>query len=1002
MQSKKRLLFLFLICVGCISIAMAQRSRPNKNVETAVSLPVTSTALRLQADSVKRKDIAESILKGVPAANIGPTIMSGRVVDMDVNPADPTQFYVAYASGGVFVTRNNGQSFSPVFEDQATLTVGDIAVDWKNGEILWVGTGESNSSRSSYAGTGVYKSMDKGKTWQYLGLPESHHIGKIILHPNDPNTAWVAAMGHLYSYNSERGLYKTRDGGKTWRQTLYLNPKTGAIDMEIHPQNPDILYCTMWERERQAWNFKGSGAGSGIYRSADGGESWELMSRPGSGFPVGENVGRIGLAIYPKDPDVIYAFLDNQGFRDEVKLPDTSLLQKKELRTMTKEAFLQQSTNKVERFLRDNNFPEKYKAEDVIKMVKEGQLQPIALVHYLEDANSQLFDTPIIGAELYRSNDGGRNWTKTHTDYLEGLYYTYGYYFGKMNVSPTNPDVVYLYGVDIVSSRDGGKTFKSILSENVHVDFHGMWINPAKPEHLIVANDGGLNLTYDDGNTWSKLNAPAVSQFYFINVDNARPYNVYGGMQDNGTWYGPSNYKSSRAWHSSGQYPYKELGGGDGMQVAIDTINNYVFYGYQFGHYFRKDMRSAKIDYITPRHDLGERPYRWNWQTPVIVSRHNPAIVYMGSNHFHRSMNHGLQFAHRSADLTQGGKKGNIPYGTLTTMDESPLRFGLIYTGSDDGMVHVSKDAGQTWENISMGLPQGLWVSRVVASAHEEGRVYVALNGYRQDHFSPYVFESRDYGKTWTSISSNLPQEPVNALAEDPMREDLVYVGTDGGLYMSQDRGRSYIPFGDQLPPVAVHDLKIQKRESDLLVGTHGRSIYKINLSEIQKLTPEKMALPLYVLPLAKIRHNPNWGRKRQVWSEAQEAECRIPVWSASKQIANVEVYFGELKLHTLSPINLEKGLQYLSYNLQMDSAQVEVFLAAINEKKEKDKFTLKPGENGGYYLLPGKYRVKVTTGAGDEGSTELEIEEPRGGYRFGVKPSPREERKIKEFIWED
>lgn len=1001
MQNKSLILVTLFMVIAYLP-ATGQRSKPKPAVVPPASPGSTLTERRLEANQIKRKAIQESIWRGATFTNIGPTIMSGRVVDLDVNPDDPTHFYVAYASGGVFVTRNNGQTFTPVFEDQATLTIGDIAVDWKNGETLWVGTGESNSSRSSYAGTGVYKSKDKGKTWEYLGLPESHHIGKIILHPNDPNTAWVAVVGHLYSYNPERGLYKTRDGGRTWRQTLYLNPKSGAIDMEIHPRNPDILYCTMWERERQAWNFKGSGPGSGIYRSADGGESWELMSRPGSGFPTGEHVGRIGLAIYPENPDIIYAFLDNQGFREDVKAPDTSLLQKKELRTMTREAFLQLSTSKVERFLRDNNFPEKYKAEDVIKMVQDDKIQPLALVHYLEDANSQLFDSPIIGAELYRSNDGGRTWTKTHTDYLEGLYYTYGYYFGKMNVSPVDPDVVYLYGVDIVSSRDGGKTFKSILSENVHVDFHGLWINPKRPDHLIVANDGGLNMSYDDGETWSKLNAPAVSQFYFINVDNARPYNVYGGMQDNGTWYGPSNYKFSQAWHSSGQYPYKELGGGDGMQVAIDTINQHVFYGYQFGHYFRKDTRSGKVEYITPRHDLGERPYRWNWQTPVIVSRHNPAIVYIGSNHFHRSMNHGLQFTHRSADLTKGGRKGNVPYGTLTTLDESPLRFGLLYSGSDDGLVHVSMDAGQTWENISAGLPDGMWVSRVVASAHVEGRVFVTLNGYRFDHFTPYVFESQDYGKTWSPISSNLPQEPVNALAEDPVRPDVLYVGTDGGVYISMDRGKSYMPFGDQMPPVAVHDLKIQKREGDLLVGTHGRSIYKLNLNDIQKLTPEKMAMPLYVLPLAKIRHNPNWGRKRQVWSEAQEPECRIPVWSDAIQIANVEVYFGELTLKTLSPANLEKGLQYIAYNLQLDSARVEAYQTLINEKREKDKITLKPGENGGYYLLPGKYRIRVTTGAGQESSADLEIEEPRGGYRFGVRPSPREERKIKEFIWED
>jgi photosystem II stability/assembly factor-like uncharacterized protein len=997
-------LSLLIIISSYFPLETTAQKKTKANTQTSTLPECTPASARLAAYKVKNSTKGKSITNQVPFTNIGPTIMSGRVVDMDVNQEDPNQFYIAYASGGLFVSRNNGQSFTPIFDNEAILTIGDIAVDWKNGETIWVGTGESNSSRSSYSGNGIYKSTDKGVSWQHLGLEESHHIGKIVLHPTDPNIAWVAAVGHLYSPNHQRGIYKTSDGGKNWKQVLYINPYTGGIDIEIDPGNPNILYAAMWERERQAWNFKGSGGGSGIYKSLDGGDSWQLSSKPGNGFPTGEHVGRIGLAVYPKNPNIVYAFLDNQGFRLDDKEKDTSILTKNDLRKMTLDTFLNLDYRKIDKYLTDNNFPENYKAKDIIQKVKDGQLKPIDLVYYLEEANAQLFDTPIIGAELYRSDDGGVTWYKTHTEHLEGLYYTYGYYFGKMTVSPQDPDVVYLYGVDIVTSKDGGKSFKSILKENVHVDFHGLWINPLKTDHLLAATDGGLNMSYDDGDTWSKLNAPAVSQFYFINTDNAKPYNVYGGMQDNGTWYGPSNFKANNAWHASGQNPYKELGGGDGMQVAIDTTQQLVFYGYQFGHYFRKDMKSGKVEYITPKHELGERPFRWNWQTPLIISKHNPAIAYMGSNHFHRSMDRGVTFPLRSKDLTNGGKKGNVPYGTLTSIDESPLRFGLIYCGSDDGLVHVSKDAGQNWENISTGLPKDLWVSRVVASAHVEGTVYVTLNGYRYDHFNPYIFESKDYGKTWLNISSNLPLEPVNVIVEDPQNADILYVGTDNGLYISFDRGKSYSLFTESLPPVAVHDLKIQKREKDLLVGTHGRSIYKVNLSEIQQINEKIRNEPVYIFAVNKINYNPSWGRKRQVWSESPEAKLLIPIWSISAQLGTIDIYADELKLTTLEPVELTKGLQYVEYNLSIDSLLVESYQEWLNSKLEKDKdpIVVKKGDIGVYYLRPGKYRIKITNSTGESYQAEFEVSEGRMGFRYGVRPSEREERKIKEFHWDE
>ena len=359
-------------------------------------------------------------------------------------------------------------------------------------------------------------------------------------------------------------------------------------------------------------------------------------------------------------------------------------------------------------------------------MIRKGKIKPIDVAHYLEDANSMLFDTPVIGAEVYKTVDGGKTWSKTHTDYLDDIYYSYGYYFGQIQIDKNNQNHIYISGVPILKSKDGGKSFTSIQKSNVHADHHALWINPSLKGHLINGNDGGLNISYDDGENWIKCNQPAVGQFYTVNIDNAKPYNVYGGLQDNGVWMGTSSYSASDSWHQSGQYPYKSIMGGDGMHVQIDNRNNQLVYtGFQFGNYYRIDLKKDKQKYIQPKHELGDSPLRFNWQTPILLSSFNQDILYFGSNKLHRSMNKGDDFETISNDLTQGGKKGNVAYGTLTSISESPFQFGLIYVGSDDGLVHVTKSGGENWTKISDSFPKDLWVSRVIASQHQKERVYV-------------------------------------------------------------------------------------------------------------------------------------------------------------------------------------------------------------------------------------------------------------------------------------
>ncbi len=928
----------------------------------------TSAADRMQGIGKRKALEQNSLLKNLKFRNIGPSIMSGRAVDVEVNPDDPSEFYVAYASGGLWYTKNNGQSFSPVFDKEDVITIGDIAVDWKTRNI-WVGTGEANSSRSSYAGNGIYQSTDSGKTWEYKGLPESHHIGKIMLHPSDPNTLWVAALGHLYSPNKERGVYKTVDGGQTWKQVLYMDENTGAIDLAIDPTNATILYASMWHRERRAWNFTESGASSGIYKSIDGGEHWTLITKEGSGFPTGEGVGRIGMAIYPGNSKLVYAILDNQFHKKEEEKKDTAVIITKDLKDISKENFLKLDDKKLNDFLKSHSFPEKYSASVVKDLIRKDSIRPTDVTEYLNDANNSLFDTPIIGAEIYKSYDAGATWKKVNTGDLHNLSYTYGYYFGKIFVSPFNPDKIIICGLPLVMSTDGGKTFKSIDGDNTHGDHHCVWMSTKKDGHIIICNDGGLNISYDDGKNWFKANTPAVGQFYSVAVDMERPYNVYGGLQDNGVWTGPSTNTENSSWLQEGQYPFKFIAGGDGMQVQVDTRDNATVYtGSQFGYYARINKNSGDNKDVKPKNNLGEPNYRFNWQTPIWLSRHNQDILYMGTNRFHRSMNKGDDMKVLSDDLTMHDKKGDVPYNTITTIVESPLKFGLIYLGTDDGLVWVSKDDGYTWKKISDQLPQGLYTSRVSPSNFKEGTVYVSLNGYRFDHFLPYLFVSEDYGTTWKPISSDLPDEPINVVKEDLKNENILYAGTDNGLYVSFNKGKSFTTMNGGLPRVAVHDLALHPRENEIVLGTHGRSIYIAKLDELQQLNDSLLQKPLFAFNVPDITFNKNWGKKFDPFGESPfTSSVTIPFYIKENGITRIQIKSEKgLSLYSLNDTS-EAGLNYVKYDLEMDSSVVKAFEKSLTDKKTNKTVTVKQAENKKYFLVAGKYSVEITDAKGSK-----------------------------------
>jgi len=860
-------------------------------ITIGISAQQSATESEVVTKALKEKEALTktSIIKNLSFTNIGPTVMSGRVADMAVNPEDPTEFYVGYASGGLWYTNNNGASFTPLLDNSPTQNVGDIAVDWNN-RTIWVGTGEKNSSRSSYAGIGMLKSNNQGKTWEHVGLSDSHHVSRIVINSENPEEVVVGVIGHLYTPNKERGVFKTIDGGKTWKKTLFINNDTGIIDVVAAPENPNVLYAASWERERKAWNFDGDGNNSAIYKSTDGGDTWGNISS-NNGFRNGAGVGRIGLSIY--DENTVYALHDSQFRRTskEKKNQASNGLTKEGFKKMSKDQFLKLTDKKLNNYLKANRFQEKYSAVSVKKMVRSGAVKPIDLAKYVENANTLLFDTPVEGAEVFVTTNGGKNWNKTHKNYIDGLYSSYGYYFGEIRVDPQDKNAIYVLGVPILKSKDGGKTFTSIGKENVHSDHQALWVNPKRKGHLVEGNDGGLNISYDDGEHWVKLNSPSVGQFYAIYADNQTPYNVYGGLQDNGVWTASHNAKMNNRWHQTGKNPYTSIMGGDGMQVQVDDRNPSIVYtGSQFGNYFRLNRDKGERTYIQPKHTLGEAPYRFNWQTPIHLSRHNQDILYLGGNKLHRSLNQGDTWEAISDDLTTGGKKGNVAYGTLTTISESPFQFGLLYVGSDDGYVHLSKNGGGSWERVSNSFPKELWVSRVIASKHKKERVYVTLNGYRSDDFTVYIYVSNDYGKTWENISNNIPTSPVNVIREDSENPDLLYVGTDNGAYASFNQGKEWSPFQKGLPNVAIHDLVIQPTAKHLILGTHGRSLYKATIASLQLMTSEIIAKEAHIFPISTIKKNRTWGNSWGRWSTPFIPKISIPYYLNSSKKVTINI----------------------------------------------------------------------------------------------------------------
>jgi len=739
-----------------------------------------------------------SPFKNHPWQFVGPTNISGRMTDVAVVAPKGENYtiYVAGASGGVWRTRNEGTTWEPVFEHAASTSIGDVTVAPSNPDIVWVGTGEANIFRSSMAGAGAYRSTDGGQSWTHMGLAGTHTIPRIIIHPTDPNTVYVAASGHEWTHDEYRGLYKTTNGGESWDRILFLTDQTGVIDLVMDPTDPNTLYAAAWQRIREKWNDprnEPTYGGSGIYKTTDGGESWTQINE---GLPEPRYRGRIGIDVARSNPDVVYAFVDNY---------------------------------------------------ETAREAPEGTT----------DAYGRPRGPTIRGATVYRSDNGGESWARTSEQnaFMEGLSGTYGWVFGQIRVDPNNEDRIYVMGLGLNVSEDRGRTFRSL--RGMHGDHHGLWIDPENSDYLVNVNDGGVAISYDGGENWRTFydNLPLV-QFFNIAHDMGSPFKVYGSIQDHGSYRGIVDLSRGRS--NIPPVQFESAPGGEGSSHAVDPTDPDIVYSAGFyGTIQRSNMATGETEGLVPRPAPGEPNFRGQWVAPFIISPHNPRIIYHGMNFLFRSLDRGDSWERISPDLTYDdpAQYGDIPYQTIFSIAESPFQFGQIYVGTDDGRVWRTDNGGDDWKEIDLGLPYQKWVAELVASKFDHGTVYMAQNGKRDDDFMPYLWKSTDFGENWTSIVANLPSGPVNFIKEDPKNPAVLYVGTDLGMYVSVNGGAEWqaLP-GGNLPTSFFHDAVIHPREDFLVAATHGRGVWALDVRPIQALTAEVMAEPVHLFEMGAVQ----------------------------------------------------------------------------------------------------------------------------------------------------
>ena len=727
------------------------------------------------------------LLAGLRARSIGPAAMSGRVTVIEGVAADPRTLYVGAASGGIWKSVNAGLTWEPIFDDQPVASIGAIAVFQKSPDVVWVGTGEGNVRNSASGGNGVYRSLDGGKTWTHLGLDATERIARIVLHPNDPDVAWVAALGREWGENPERGVYQTEDGGKTWKKLLYVDARTGAADLVIDPSNPRKLLAAMWQYRRWPWSFESGGPGSGLYASYDGGRTWKRRTED-DGLPKGE-LGRINLAMSRSNPEIVYAAVEAQK------------------------------------------------------------------------------------SALLRSSDGGRTWTTVNQS---SNIAPRPFYFATLEVDPQWPNRLYSLGFNVKVSDDSGKTFGNLAgAAKIHGDYHAMWIDPGDPRHFLFGDDGGLAVTFDRGLTAAFIADLPLAQYYHVAVDMETPYNVYGGLQDNGSWRGPS-----ATWDLGGipSSAWSVLGGGDGFGTVPDPADPSTGYSMaQTGYLIRWDLKTGELKDARPAPPEGVR-LRFNWNAGIAVDPFTPGTVYYGSQFLHQSVDHGRTWTTISPDLTtnnpawqkdreSGGltpdASGAETYTTILAIAPSPVARGLIWVGTDDGRVQVTRDGGKSWTSVEAnvpGVPAHTWVPEIRASRFDAGTAFVVFDDHRRSNWTPYLYRTDDFGKTWRSLAGKELRGYALAIEQDPVDKDLLFLGTEFGLWISEDGGGHWLRYKYGLPTVPVMGLAVHPRDRDLVIATHGRALYVVDdIRPLSGLDGATLNEPLHLFPIAAAQQH--WQR---------------------------------------------------------------------------------------------------------------------------------------------
>lgn len=863
---------------------------------------------------MESRELRADDFKRLAWRSIGPAIMGGRVASIAAAPGDPKTFYVGYASGGIWKTTNLGVTFSPIFDKEETSSIGSIAVcdapaSWAGwtpadrkkpkqeliaegkGKIVWVGTGEGNGRNSSSWGHGVYRSTDAGKTWKHLGLEATHDIPVVAPDPRDPDVCYVAALGRLWGHNEERGVYKTTDGGTTWTKVLYLDEKTGCCDLVLDPTQPDTLFAAMYQRLRKPWSMQSGGDQGGIYKSTDGGATWRKLEQ---GLPA--LTGRIGLDAFRKDGKRLYAVIESH-----------------------------------------------------------------------EGGVSSIRDDRSKSGGVFASSDGGETWER------RSVRAPRAFYFSGIWADPIDPEKVYMLGWHVEVSEDGGRTFRGQLQRRAHVDMHALVVDPEDPKHLILGSDGGVYQTFDGGEAWQFLNTMATGQFYNIGLEPRVPYRVIGGLQDNGTWVGPSETNKETGENdpfvmNTGMTnaDWEHVFGGDGFHAEFDPSDpDTVYAEWQGGNLYRINLKAARAKYIAPQQREGGPRFRFNWNSPFLISAHDPSVIYHGGNHVFRLTERGDKWDKISPDLTTQdlSKMETIgsnaeTYGTVVSLAESALGQGLLWAGTDDGLVWVTEDDGANWRNVTPPQLEGRYVSRIEASRFERGRAYVAVDGHRTDDYEPHLLVTEDLGVTWNDITSDLPSgRSVVVVREHAKHPDVLMVGTEGGVFLSANRGTSWAKFhAKNLPTVPVYDIKQHPALGDIVLGTHGRSIWVLDDGGVLGELPDALGKPLHLFPIRDGR--PRFRRMYGgLWHDqvfrAENPPLGIIVtyWLSEYRNDDVQIVVLDPKGKEVAKVT---GSSAPGFNRVTWDMQPYERLRLPDQGQE-------PSER--FYVQPGTYTVKLTCG---------------------------------------